>query len=206
MKKSLLMILIAGFLACIGDDVFRDVQGTVKSTDPTSLSIPGSPTPTITLMGRAADEFQTEFVQTTLNTPLSNFIMRKVPKKSPAIFEIKHPNFDPVISFPYDLNDTGSIVLPAVPSGTVANIVDQVETLSGTTIGTNSGMILGQLNSEGSAGQGCSTIRSVAIKDKETGGNVSVIGPYYFNNNGQAQNTTTFQDTQCTYVMANVLP
>jgi len=202
-KKTLILSLL--LISC-SDGLYRDVQGIVKSSTPNSLSIPASPTPTITILGRNAEEFQTEFVQNTLNQPVANFIIRKVPKKNPVVFELKHANFDPIISFPYDLETTTSITLPALAAGTTENIVAQVETLSGQTITTTAGMILGQLNSEGGASGGCSPIDRVILKNKQTGTNVTVVGPYYFNSMGNVVNSNGFSDTQCTYVMANVLP
>lgn len=206
MKKSLPVLIAISLSACTGDGIYRDVQGSVKSTTPASFNIPGEPTPTITILGRSAEEFQTEFVSTTLNSPIANFIIRNVPKKTPVMFELKHPSFDPVISFPYDLNSTGSVTLPALEAGTVAIIVDQVETVSGATISPTAAMIIGQLSSEGGSNGGCSPISSVVIKNKATGINVSVIGPYYFSSTGQVVDTQNFADTQCSYVMGNVLP
>ncbi len=202
-KISILTILLLN--AC-SDGLYRDVQGIVKSSTPTSLTIPASPTPTITILGRNATEFETEFIDNTLNTPVANFIIRKVPQKNPVVFEIKHPSFDPVISFPYDLSVTTSISLPALAAGTTENIIAQVETLSGQTVTPTTGIILGQLSSEGGAGGGCSPLEQVRIKDKETNTNVAVVGPYYFNSFGNVVNTSSFADTQCSYVMANVLP
>lgn len=205
MKRKISILTIFLFSAC-SDDIYRDVQGVVKSSTPTSLTIPASPTPTITVMGRSATEFKTEYVDTTLNTAIANFIIRKVPQKNPVVFEIKHPNFDPVISFPYDLTKTTSISLPALAAGTTENIIAQVETLSGQTITPTTGIVLGQLSSEGASGGGCSPIEQVRLKDKESNINAAVVGPYYFNSFGNVVNTSSFADTQCSYVMANVLP
>jgi hypothetical protein len=206
MKLCLPILVLVSMLACAGDNIYRDVQGSLKSATPTTLNIPASPTPTITILGRSAEEFQTEYVENTLSTPIANFIIRKVPKKNPVMFEVKHPTLDRVVSFPFDLDATGSITLPALESGTIALIRDQIEVLSGSTVGDTAGMILGQLSSEGSANSGCSPINSVVIKNKQTGINVAVVGPYYFNNSGNAVASSGFSDTQCSYVMGNVLP
>jgi hypothetical protein len=205
MMRKIVISFILLFSAC-SEDLYRDVQGVVKSATPTSLSIPASPTPTITIMGRSATEFQTEFIENTLGSPVANFIIRKVPQKNPVIFELKHPDFDPVISFPYDLKTTTSISLPALAAGTTENIIAQVETLSGQTVTPTTGIILGQLSSEGSSAGGCTPVASVAIKDKETNINVAVVGPFYFDSQGIVVNSSSFSDTQCSYVMANILP
>lgn len=206
MKRKLILSILLFFLPACTDGLYRDIQGVVKSSTPTSLSIPASPTPTITILGRNADEFKTEFIQSTLNTPIANFIIRHVPQKNPIVLELKHPNFDPIISFPFDLEQTASITLPALASGTIANIIAQVETLSGQTSTPTAGMILGQLSSEGGSGGGCSPMEKVAIKDKQTNASVSVVGPFYFNSLGNVVNTNSFDDSQCSYVMINVLP
>jgi hypothetical protein len=205
MKKLFCLFTVFG-IACSGDSLYRDVQGVIKSGSPASLSIPASPTPTITILGRDADEFTVEFITNTLGTSSANFIIHDVPQKQPLIFQITHPSFDPVISFPYDLKITPAITLPALAAGTTAEILTNVETLSGQTISSTAGMILGQLASDGSASGGCGSINSVAIKNKETNGNVSVVGPFYFNSAGDVVNTGHFSDSQCNYVMANVLP
>jgi hypothetical protein len=205
MMKRFFILSILSLSAC-SDGLYRDVQGVVKSSTPTSLTIPASPTPTITVLGRSATEFKTEFIDNTLNSPIANFIIRRVPQKNPVVFEIKHPNFDPVISFPYDLSITTSVSLPALAAGTTENIIAQVETLSGQTVTPTTGIVLGQLSSEGSSAGGCSPIDQVRLKDKETNINVAVVGPYYFNSFGNVVNTSSFADTQCSYVMANVLP
>jgi hypothetical protein len=206
MMRKVSLLSLACVFSCTGDALYRDIQGTVKSITPTSYNIPISPTPTITILGRSADEFQTEYVQTTLGTPSANFLIRQVPQKNPVIFELKHSSMDTVVSFPYDLKAGGSITLGAIQSGTIDNIINQIETLSGQTIANDSAIILGQLSSEGSANSGCSSINSVAIKNRETGVNVAVVGPFYFNSNGLVVDSNNFADTQCSYVMANVLP
>lgn len=206
-KKNHFAVLLALFFSsCTGDGTFRDVQGVVKSASPSTFNVPGSPVPTISILGRNSDEFLVEFTEETLNTPLANFVIRGVPKNKLITFEIQHPSFDPIISFPYDISKTSSITLPALEAGTVAQIIAQIENLSGQTVTPTAGMILGQLASEGSSGGGCSPLTSVAIRSKESGQPIAVLGPYYFSPSGNVVNTGSFNDSQCNYVMANVLP
>ena len=204
--KKILITAILGLSFCSGDGLYRDVQGIVKSADPNSLTVPDNPTPSITIMGRNADDFNVEFIVGTLNTSVANFIIRSVPTKQPVVFKMTASSFDPIISFPFDLAKTASVTLPALPSGTTANIITQIEAILGQSVTSTSGMILGQLNSQGSSAGSCSPITKVQIKNKETNQAVSVAGPYYFNSSGNVVNTGQFSDTQCNYVMANVLP
>lgn len=204
--KKLLLITVIGLTFCSDNGNYKDVQGIVKSVDPTSLTVPAEPTPSITILGRNADEFNVEFITASLNTAVANFIIRGVPTKQPVVFQMTSSAFDPIISFPFDLAKTPIITLPALPSGTTANIIQQIEAILGQSVTATSGMILGQLNSQGSSAGSCSPITKVQIKNKQTDQVVSVAGPYYFDTNGNVINATQFSDTQCNYVMANVLP
>lgn len=204
--RKISLLLFLGLIACSGSGSNKDVQGIVKSSSPTTLNIPATPTPTITVLGRNVDEFKVEFISTSLGTPVANFIIRNIPTRNPVVFELKHANFDPIISFPFDLATTQVVTLPALEAGTTANIIAQVQMVSGQTVTSSAGMILGQLNSEGAAGGGCSPITTVTIKDKQTSQPVTAVGPFYFDQTSQVVNTGSFSDTQCNYVIANILP
>lgn len=201
---SLLVLLcLAG---CSNDGIYRDIQGVVKSESPTTMTIPANPTPTITILGRGSDEFKAEYVTSSLGSPVANFIIRNVPSKQPVVFQLTSSSFDPIITFPFDLATTPIITIPALEEGTTAIIITQIEAISGQTVTTTAGMILGQLKSTGSAAGSCSPLHQVVIKDKETNATATVVGPYYFNSLGNVVNSGHFSDTQCNYVMANVLP
>lgn len=210
MKKHLLLIFVLLSFGCSGSGLYKDVQGTLKASN-TTLTISSSPTPTITLLGRSASEFEVEYVTTTLDSSVANFLIKEVPTKQPVIFEIKHPSFDPVISFPFDLTTTSTVTLPALAAGTTAIIIDGSATTAGIndlgagSVDTTAGMILGQLSSVGSVDGGCSPLTSVQIKEKETGITAAVLGPFYFDSFGNVVNSGHFTDTQCSYVMANIL-
>ena len=121
-KHSIVLAALTIF-SCSGDGLYKDVQGIVKSATPNTFTVPSSPTPTISILGRSDNEFTVEYVDGTLDTAVANFIIRDVPQKNPIIFEIKHPTFDPLISFPYDLKTTASISLPALEAVTTENII-----------------------------------------------------------------------------------
>jgi hypothetical protein len=205
MMKRLILSTLLLFAACSGGNT-KDVQGTVKSADPLTFNIPSAPTPTISIMGRDETEFVVEFVETTLNGPEAQFIIRDVPQKQPLVFEIHQLQMDSIITFPIDIKTTANVTIPALPSGTVDNITEEIEALPGGVgvggVDTSAGVILGQIKS---GGGGCGSIQSVSIKDKQSGQPATVTGPYYFDSDGHVVNNGQMSDGQCNYVMVNVL-
>lgn len=194
------------FFALMGcsNGLFQDVQGSLKSTSPTTLVIPASPAPTITILGRTSSEFSVSFAENTLNTPLANFTISQVPNTQPILFKVTGIGLDPIVSFPYDLNIPRGIVLAALPAGTTDAIVASIETISGTdAVRPDDGMVVGQLSSSGG---GCVPSNSVVLKNKLDGRPVVALGPFYFDPSGNVVNSNQFSDDLCSYVIANLLP
>lgn len=189
--------------ACNSGGDVKNVIGTLKSTS-TSNPISSSPYPTIVIQGRSQEEFLTEFSGN--NGLVANFTIHDVPTKQPVIFQVLGTGLDPIISFPFDLNKSVVVQLPALQAGTTQAITDEIEVILATSVTPTAGIIIGQLKSDGTSIGSCSPITSVQIKNKETGNTVTVAGPYYFNTLGHVVQATSFQDAQCNYVMANVLP
>ena len=200
MKKWILLSLALS-IGCASNDDTKDVVGILKSTS-AQVPISASAPPAISVSGRNAEEFAPEYTTADLNTPLAHFIVRGVPTKQPVVFRVTGSTVDAAISFPLDVTKLSTITLPAVEPGTKQAVITQIQAL-GTSVDQTAGMIIGQIDT---TGLNCASIKSVAIKSKDTGQGVTVGGPFYFDIHGNVTNSGTMQDSECSYVIVNVLP
>lgn len=193
-------------LACSEGGGTQNVQGTLASTGSccSSATIPLTPTPTITVLGRSSTAFQVEFKENSQTATGVTFTLKGLPANESLIFSTFQAGFDTLISFPFTVGGNKALALGILPQGTIQTILQNAPSEVGVT-NPSRPIIMGQIDPFGTATQTCNGIQNVQLVNKSDDlPSSSVQGPFYFNSSGTLV-TGGFSDQQCSYIFFNVL-
>jgi hypothetical protein len=193
------------FLFGCGDDTgVTTIEGTLQGVQE-SVILAQSPPPTITVLGRGDQEFETTFDVTTLGDNQASFVIRDVPEDQELVFEVVGPNLDSIISF---ATNTASdrFRLPALLAGSRSAFVDLAEDTDGPNIMVDPalGMVSGILSASfGSSPVSSNSANRVALVSKQNNSEATDFGPYYFVGDALVEGGGCPNDI-CAYIFFNV--
>jgi hypothetical protein len=146
-------------------------------------------------------------------SPPGAFSIGGLPLNDLVSLELQSTVADTTISFPILVAGGRTILLPALPAGTWAQVKAEATRVPGGVFAGGGyidesikGNLLGAL---APAGGGCAPAVGIDIVAKADGRSVldgASNGPFYVNTSNQIVNTGRFSDAECSYIVFNLIP
>ncbi|MCB0271635.1 MAG: hypothetical protein KDD46_01320 [Bdellovibrionales bacterium] len=171
------------------------------------INVPTDPVPTVSILGRNADEFEMAVSTATASSQVQ-FTLKGVPADQDLVFRVSGSAIESVLSFPINASEDGSHRVPVLIGNSISTFIAMAENPSGINIDVdeNLGIVAGILQppfSDSVVSTGANTDR-VRMVQKNTNTEITYDGPYYFNSQGDLVDSGSCPDQECNYIFFNV--
>lgn len=206
MKRILGVLSIFFLMHCSESGNTVTFQGLLQAVQE-GVVIPLEPIPTVTVLGRNADEFEVAFEGTAASAQIP-FTLKDLPANQELVFQTGGTTLETVLSFPVSTSSDAAQSIPVLAGGSISAFIDLAEDDGGINIDvdTSLGIVAGIVSPSftDSVVSTAGTVDSVRMMQKNADDPVLYQGPFYFDSGGNLVDAGSCPDAECNYIFFDV--